>query len=267
MQVHSAPPGLGRPQYILRSLKNSGANVEPLEERSLFSGGLSGAWAQGVVHFETEQRPAQVYEMPLTVQVTNPSTSPAAITSDGGSSRVKLLKSDDDRIVTGVFLDAVPLRASAPMVAAVSSQGTKVLNHIDTQTFTGRPPSTWKASVPATTRRRVLLIEDDPTSRVALVTLLTRRGWAVTSASTLKEGLVDLSEHPDNVIVDLMLPDGEGEAIVQEIRDSHLAAKVTVMTGVSDPARLARLHDLHPDFVLNKPINLAALLRSISEKN
>jgi DNA-binding response OmpR family regulator len=65
------------------------------------------------------------------------------------------------------------------------------------------------------------------------------------------------------VIVDLMLPDGDGEQVVQQIRDAHMGSKVIVMTGVSDPDRLAKLDELHPESILNKPIDVAALLRAM----
>jgi DNA-binding response OmpR family regulator len=37
-----------------------------------------------------------------------------------------------------------------------------------------------------------------------------RRGWEVQSASTLQDGIALLDSKPDCVILDLMLPDGDG---------------------------------------------------------
>jgi len=244
-----------------------GMQVESLEERSLFSGGFTAA-----VKMQHVEQPTQVYEFPLHLSVPQ-STAKASVDTapksmdPGKSLHVELTPSDDNGVLTGIYT-AQPLGGmSHPMQEAISNQGAQALNRIDWESFAGRPPSTKKGTIPNTTKRTVLLIEDDPTSRTALATLLRRRGWNVALAGTMSEGLRQLMDQPDNVIVDLMLPDGEGERVVQEIREANLQSRVTVMTGVSDPDRLSRLHDLHPESVLTKPVNLAALLRSISQPN
>jgi len=165
---------------------------------------------------------------------------------------------------TAETLDDVPM-PDGKIHEAVEHRA--ILARHDFQSYGGMPPSALPTMQPPSGKGTVLLIEDDATSRVALTTILKRRGWKVVSASTMAEGMRQLVTDPENVIVDLMLPDGDGEQVLQEIRDSHLSAKVTVMTGVSDPARLHRLHDLHPEQILNKPINLAALMRSLGRAN
>ena len=259
----------GSDESEFKVLKSPGLQVESLEERSLFSGSVS------MVLQPTALQPAhyssQVYEMPLsakTAPVLGVAAAPVRVAARLTTGHVEIRPSDDDGVITGVYLDAQPLqRLSHPVEAAISFRGTDALQRHDPQSFAGRPPTARKSANPSTTKRRVLLIEDDPTSRMALATLLTRRGFVVTSASTVADGLSQLSDHPDNVIVDLMLPDGEGERVLQEIRKSHLHSRVTVMTGVSDPARLERLTKLHPESVLSKPVNIAALLRAISITN
>ena len=107
----------------------------------------------------------------------------------------------------------------------------------------------------------LLLVEDDWTSHDALRKLFRRKGWEVLSAMTVAGGLALLEARPDCVILDLMLPDGDGAAILRKVRSDHLPIRVVVTTGLSDPTRLRAVADLKPDAVLQKPIDLAAEYR------
>ena len=109
----------------------------------------------------------------------------------------------------------------------------------------------------------VLLIEDDPTSANALRVLLTMHGCEVAIARSLEQGLDLLRTQPSAIVVDLMLPDGDGIEILRRVRESGVPIKVVVTTAVGDPARLAEVHRLEPDCVLRKPIDLGELLRAI----
>src|SRR4051794_3761034 len=77
-------------------------------------------------------------------------------------------------------------------------------------------------------RPRLLVVDDDPCTRMALHALFTRRGWEVALASTVAAGLAGLVPSPHCVILDLMLPDGGGEAILREVRANHPRTMVAV---------------------------------------
>jgi len=107
---------------------------------------------------------------------------------------------------------------------------------------------------------RVLLVEDDRRAHQLLQQVLVDVGCEVLSAMTQASGLAGLGRALDCVILDLQLPDGSGEAILQRIRAERLAVRVAVTTGVTDPVRLRKVAALEPDLVLQKPIDLPALL-------
>jgi CheY-like chemotaxis protein len=111
--------------------------------------------------------------------------------------------------------------------------------------------------------RRLLLVEDDGPSARALSRLLRKRGWDVTAAAGVRAAIAALDDRPDVALLDLMLPDGDGEAVLRAIRDRALPCRAVVMTGVPAGDRLRRLADLAPDAVLEKPLDLDALLRTI----
>src|SRR5262245_24848007 len=69
-------------------------------------------------------------------------------------------------------------------------------------------------------KRRVLVVEDDESSRNALQFLLASSGWEVDLANNLAEALDLLKKSPpDSVVLDLMLPDGDGTLLLEYLRD------------------------------------------------
>ena len=124
--------------------------------------------------------------------------------------------------------------------------------------------------VPVTGRRvrlrapvlpRVLLVEDDRRSHQLLRQILVKLGWDVISATTQAGGLARIGCGLDCVILDLGLPDGGGEAILEKIRSARLAVRVAVMTAEGDPDRLRGVAALEPDLFMSKPIDLPELIR------
>lgn len=64
----------------------------------------------------------------------------------------------------------------------------------------------------------------------------------------------------DTVVLDLMLPDGDGATLLAHIRTTSPATRVIVATGVLDDAWLERVQSHGPASVLRKPIMMAELI-------
>ena len=116
-------------------------------------------------------------------------------------------------------------------------------------------------------RGRVLIVEDDRNSSRAMEAILERLGWDVFVAENVQDAQSFLRDKFDAIILDLMLPDGDGAHILRYARQNKSATLVAITTGVTDPARLADLKPFSPDLVLSKPIDLAALLRRLNQLN
>lgn len=106
----------------------------------------------------------------------------------------------------------------------------------------------------------LLIIEDDAQLRSALQTLLTQRGYRVEAFGGAQQGLGALlaGEH-DLAIVDLALPDGDGIALIRELRREKRGVPVLVVTArdaVDD--RVAGL-DAGADDYLVKPFEMQEL--------
>ena len=128
-----------------------------------------------------------------------------------------------------------------------------------------RPPSLLpfpKGSVPNKTERRaqsILIVEDEPISRSALVLLLSQLGYETVPVATVAESLERL-DGQDCAILDLNLPDGLGTTVLERIRNEKRPIRVVVTTGTTDRALIDEARRLEAELILRKPIDVNALL-------
>jgi DNA-binding response OmpR family regulator len=105
-------------------------------------------------------------------------------------------------------------------------------------------------------RRCVLIVDGTPETRASLAVAFTRKQWSILSASSLAQGLAMLASGPDRVILDLVLPDGQGEDLLRNVREGHNRAPViAVLTVEADANRLGEVAKRHPDVQLLKPMD------------
>lgn len=112
---------------------------------------------------------------------------------------------------------------------------------------------------------RILVVEDDRAARTALNLLLRHHGYEVLLAGTVADVLTLAASQPDFILLDLMLPDGDGIEVLEFIRDRKIRSAVTVITGSSDPERLARVQGFNPQVLLQKPIDFLDILRNLPQ--
>lgn len=109
-----------------------------------------------------------------------------------------------------------------------------------------------------------MIVEDDPSSGTALLYLLAREGWKATLTTSLADAMRLVKvDPPDSIVLDLMLPDGDGTAILEYVRANCPKIRVAVTTGVHDPQWLGRVQSLHPAIVLRKPVMVSELLKNL----
>jgi CheY-like chemotaxis protein len=113
---------------------------------------------------------------------------------------------------------------------------------------------------------RILVVEDHQDTRTVISGLLSRWGYIVSSADTLKGGLalLDSEPPPDVVLSDIALPDGTGYALVSEARRKGKRVLAIALSGYAYPSdvRIAKLTGF--DHHLSKPCDCGHL-RSILE--
>jgi len=114
------------------------------------------------------------------------------------------------------------------------------------------------------TRKLLLLVEDNDTTKRLLARVLTFNGWDVETATTVADGLKLLATHPACVVLDLMLPDGGGEEVLRTVKRDWPQIRVVVTSGVGDEDRMAAIRELRPDAIVPKPIEIGTLLDACS---
>jgi DNA-binding response OmpR family regulator len=105
----------------------------------------------------------------------------------------------------------------------------------------------------------LLLVEDDPEIRRALIHALGERGHTVSTAGSGIAGLRDaLAAEPDLVILDLGLPDLDGRTVLRMLR-SVSRVPVIVATARDDEPAIVEVLELGADDHLSKPFGAAQL--------
>lgn len=103
------------------------------------------------------------------------------------------------------------------------------------------------------TQKKILVVEDEKSIREAIVDVLRRRNFLPLVAINGKEGVeVALSERPDLILLDLIMPEMDGMTALELIRKNEWGAHVPVVILTNLSATNERLVD---DMVTHKPMN------------
>jgi DNA-binding response OmpR family regulator len=125
----------------------------------------------------------------------------------------------------------------------------------------------------ATSRARILIVEDEPRLRALLRLYLEREGYEVADAGDGRAALEAFdADGADLVILDLMLPRMQGETVLEALREKGDVPILITSAKRSDAERIAGLR-MGADDYLAKPFNpheltarVAAVLRRTSPR-
>ncbi len=117
---------------------------------------------------------------------------------------------------------------------------------------------------------RVLVVDDEPHIVRGLKIILRGAGYAVEAAETKAEALAALAARaPDALVLDLVLPDGQGVEICREVRQwSRLP--ILVLSAIGDEREKVRALDAGADDYVTKPFGtdeLLARLRAVLRRS
>ena len=86
-------------------------------------------------------------------------------------------------------------------------------------------------------KQKVLVVEDDPPVLRALVDKLEREGFTVLQGKNGEEGLsVALAQHPDIILLDILMPIMDGTTMMSKIRETDAWGKkvpIILLTNLS----------------------------------
>lgn len=111
---------------------------------------------------------------------------------------------------------------------------------------------------------RLLLLEDDQSLIDGLVYALTKEGFALDVAMTVREGRAQLAMQAyDLLLLDQTLPDGSGLALCEEVRAGGNAVPIIFLTAMDEEIQVIRALDAGGDDYITKPFKLGELCSRI----
>ncbi len=111
---------------------------------------------------------------------------------------------------------------------------------------------------------KLLIIEDEVALLQMMSKVLHEAGFVVETAKTCAEARekVDLYEY-DCVLLDLMLPDGDGFSILRKLSESGRASRVIITSAKGSVEDKVKGLDLGADDYLSKPFHLSELVARV----
>ncbi len=114
---------------------------------------------------------------------------------------------------------------------------------------------------------KLLIVEDDTDLQKVLSGLLQAEGFLVEVASTGSEALLKIEKtQPTLVLLDLGLPDIQGETVLKQTRGNYPHIPVVILTAKSKPQDIAEGLNLGADDYLPKPFAVEELLARINAR-
>ena len=113
-------------------------------------------------------------------------------------------------------------------------------------------------------RRRILVVEDDPETAGQLVDSLTTNGYQVDLAASGNDGLSrGRSDEYAVITIDRMLPDLDGIAVMQHLRQDGIATPILIISALGEIDDRVRGLRAGGDDYLVKPFAFAELLARV----
>jgi DNA-binding response OmpR family regulator len=110
----------------------------------------------------------------------------------------------------------------------------------------------------------ILIVDDDAELASMLVELLAREGWSMHTVLTAGDGERALRERrPDLVLLDAMLPDGNGFDLARRWRAQHPALALVMLTARGDPMDRVLGLEIGADDYLPKPFEPRELVARV----
>jgi len=111
---------------------------------------------------------------------------------------------------------------------------------------------------------KILVIDDDQSIRTFLDRLLSRKGYDVVLAGSGRQGLeLFHRERPHAVVLDLIMPELNGVAVLQQIRSVDEQIPVIVLTGTRIPEMKQQTYAAGVTEFVEKEFSIHALLDAL----
>ena len=110
---------------------------------------------------------------------------------------------------------------------------------------------------------KILVVEDDRSIQGMIQTILETNGYQVLTAQRCQQGILMLSSHvPDLVVLDLGLPDMDGEEFIRVTRSSSMIPIIVLSARTDERDKVSAL-DLGANDYITKPFGTGELLARV----
>ena len=110
---------------------------------------------------------------------------------------------------------------------------------------------------------KILVVEDDRNILSMIQTVLDTNGYQVLTAQRCQQGILMLSSHvPDLVVLDLGLPDMDGEELIRVARQSSMIPIIVLSARTEEKDKVSAL-DLGANDYITKPFGTGELLARV----
>ena len=110
----------------------------------------------------------------------------------------------------------------------------------------------------------ILLVEDDFALAMGTEYALQAEGYEVIHVSNLMQARKELERNPDLILLDVMLPDGNGFDFCKEVRENNRHVPIIFLTAVEDEINIVQGLELGADDYVTKPYRVKELLSRIA---
>ena len=111
---------------------------------------------------------------------------------------------------------------------------------------------------------KVLIVDDEANICSFIAAILESNGYQVLTAGTCLQGrLVFATHNPDQIVLDLGLPDEDGSALIRTVREAGCAAPILVLSARSDESEKIAALDLGANDYITKPFGTGELLARV----
>lgn len=111
---------------------------------------------------------------------------------------------------------------------------------------------------------RVLLVEDDPSTKDSIELMLKSAGMVIDSTDMGEDGLeIGKLYDYDIIILDIMLPDMDGFEVLRRLRDAKVRTPVLILSGLAESENKVKGLGSGADDYLTKPFNREELVARI----
>ena len=119
-------------------------------------------------------------------------------------------------------------------------------------------------------KKTILIVEDEEPMQLALKDILAFEGFSVLEAKNGAEGLeVALKEHPDLILLDILMPQMNGLVMLKKLREDEWGkkAEVIILTNYDEKEYVATaLENNTYDYFIKTDIKITEVIKKIKEK-